>query len=103
MNTNADTIAAEVAKGLSADFEVELIYCFEKNGVLKNVEDDESVIQSINSKSYEDLKNKGIINQGMLPKMENCFNSLKYGVKRVIIGKPELIRDRDKKHTTLIL
>ena len=103
LNTNADTIAAEVAKGLSADFEVELIYCFEKNGVLKNVEDDESVIQSINSKSYEDLKNKGIINQGMLPKMENCFNSLKYGVKRVIIGKPELIRDRDKKHTTLIL
>lgn len=103
LNTNADTIAAELAKSLSNDFEVELIYCFEKNGVLKNVEDDESVIESINSKSYEDLKNKGIIKQGMLPKMENCFNSLKNGVERVIIGKPELIRDRDKKHTTITL
>lgn len=103
LNTNADTIAAELAKELSGDYEVELIYCFEKNGVLKDVEDDESVIENINSESYEDLKNKGIIHQGMLPKMENCFNSLKNGVERVIIGKPELIRDRDKKHTTLTL
>lgn len=103
LNTNADTIAAELAKELSGDYEVELIYCFEKNGVLKDVEDDESVIENINSESYEDLKNKGVIHQGMLPKMENCFNSLKNGVERVIIGKPELIRDRDKKHTTLTL
>ncbi len=103
LNTNADTIAAELAKGLSDDFEVELIYCFEKNGVLKELEDDDSVIENINSQSYEELKNKGIINEGMLPKMENCFNSLQNGVKRVIIGKPELIKNRNKKHTTLTL
>lgn len=103
LNTNADTIAAEVAKGLSADFEVELIYCFEKNGVLKNVEDDASVIENINSKTYALLKSEGVINEGMLPKLENCFNSLQNGVSRVIIGKTELIRDRTIKHTMLTL
>ena len=103
LNTNADTIAAELAKGLSTDFEVELIYCFEKKGVLKDVEDDESVIESINSESYQILKNKGIINEGMLPKLENCFDSLQNGVKKVIMGNPELIKDRNKTHTTLTL
>ena len=103
LNTNADTIAAEVAKGLSADFEVELIYCFEKNGVLKNVEDDASVIENINSKTYALLKSEGVINEGMLPKLENCFDSLQNGVGRVIIGKTELIRDRTIKHTMLTL
>jgi acetylglutamate kinase len=103
LNTNADTIAAEVAKGLSADFEVELIYCFEKNGVLKDVADDASVIENINCESYELLKSEGVINEGMLPKLENCFNSLRNGVGRVIIGKTELIRDRNIKHTMLTL
>jgi len=103
LNTNADTIAAEVANSLSVDFDVELIYCFEKNGVLKDVEDDESVIECINSKSYELLKSEGVINQGMLPKLENCFNSLQNGVGSVILGKPELIRDRNNKHTRLTL
>ena len=103
LNTNADTIAAEVAKGLSADFEVELIYCFEKNGVLKDVEDDASVIENINSETYAFLKSEGVINEGMLPKLENCFNSLQNGVGRVIIGKTELIRDRTLKHTMLTL
>ena len=103
LNTNADTIAAEVAKGLSADFEVELIYCFEKNGVLKDVEDDASVIENINSETYTFLKSEGVINEGMLPKLENCFNSLQNGVGKVIIGKTELIRDRTIKHTMLTL
>jgi len=103
LNTNADTIAAELAKGLSADFEVELIYCFEKKGVLRDIDDDESVIQSMNSKSYELLKKDGVINEGMMPKLENCFSSLQHGVSSVVIGQPELIRDRNKKHTRLIL
>lgn len=103
LNTNADTIAAELAKGLSKDFEVELIYCFEKKGVLKSVDDEESVIEHLNSKSYEGLKNQGIISEGMLPKLENCFNSLRSGVERVIIGKPEVINHRNGKHTTLTL
>jgi len=103
LNTNADTIASELAKGLSGDYEVELIYCFEKNGVLKDVEDDESVIENINSELYKGLKSDGVINEGMLPKLENCFDSLQNGVDRVILGKPELIKDRSKKHTTLTL
>ncbi len=103
LNTNADTIASELAKGLSNDYKVELIYCFEKKGVLKNVEDDTSVIESINSDLYLSLKNDGIINEGMLPKLENCFDSLQNGVDSVILGETELIKDRSKKHTTLTL
>lgn len=103
LNTNADTIAAELAKGLSEDFEVELIYCFEKNGVLKRIEDDTSVIESIDGKSYKEMKNQGMISEGMLPKLENCFDALRNGVERVIIGKPELISNRNSKHTRLTL
>lgn len=101
LNTNADTIAAELAKGLSSHFEVELIYCFEKQGVLKDVTDDDSVIEEINTELYADLKRERIIHDGMLPKMKNCFDALQHGVDKVILGQPELIRDRSKKFTTL--
>jgi len=103
LNTNADTIAAELAKALSNHYEVELIYCFEKNGVLRDVEDDSSVIEMINTKVYKALKKDGIIHEGMLPKMHNCFDSLQHGVDKVILGKPELINDRTKKYSTLTL
>lgn len=103
LNTNADTIAAELAKGLSHDFEVELVYCFEKNGVLKDVDNDDSVIEQIDMNAYEKLKEEGVIAEGMLPKMENCFNALQHGVYKVHIGKPEFISDKHIKHTTLML
>ena len=103
LNTNADTIAAELAKGLSNDFEVELVYCFEKNGVLQHVNNDDSVIEQINMEAYEKLKNERVIGEGMLPKMENCFDALQNGVYKVHIGKPELISDKHIKHTTLML
>ena len=103
LNTNADTIAAELAKSLSRDFEVALIYCFEKNGVLMKVDDDDSVIERIDSKKYEILKSEGAISDGMLPKMENCFEALQNGVHKVHIGKPELIANINLKHTTLTL
>ncbi len=103
LNTNADTIAAELAKSLSRDFEVELVYCFEKNGVLREVEDDDSVIEQIDTNKYESLKKGGVIAEGMLPKMDNCFDALQNGVYKVLIGKPELISDKKIKHTTLIL
>lgn len=103
LNTNADTIASELAKGLSGIFDVELIYCFEKKGVLLNIEDDDSVIEEINKEKYESLKKDQIIAEGMLPKLENCFESLENGVKKVIIGKPELIRKSGIKHTSLTL
>lgn len=85
LNTNADTIAQALAVALSNLFQVNLIYCFEKNGVLSNPQDDESVINSINSESYQDYKNKGIITDGMIPKLDNAFQALREGVRSVRI------------------
>ncbi len=103
LNTNADTIVAEVAKGLSSAYEVELIYCFEKSGVLLHVDNEDSVIETLNTDSYQDLKQEGIIADGMLPKLDNCFNALKNGVSKVIIGKPQVIVNMDLKHTAIVL
>lgn len=86
LNTNADTIASAVAVSLAEIFDVTLHYCFEKNGVLRDVNDDQSVINEINSASYAALKQQGIIADGMLPKLENAFAALHSGVQKVIIG-----------------
>ncbi|TDN38222.1 acetylglutamate kinase [Hymenobacter sp. UV11] len=86
LNTNADTIASAVAVALAAEYEVTLHYCFEKNGVLRDVTDDNSVIPEINSRTYAELKQQGIIADGMLPKLENAFSALNQGVAKVIIG-----------------
>ena len=103
LNTNADTIASEIAKGMSGDYEVELIYCFEKKGVLTDVENEDSLIEKIDTKSYKKLKEEGVIADGMLPKLENCFHALQNGVSKVIIGKPEIISSPNLKYTTLVL
>lgn len=103
LNTNADTISSEIAKALSDDYEVELVYCFEKNGVLEDVNNDNSVIERINKETYENLKEKNIIAEGMLPKLKNCIDALENGVKKVIIGNPEVISNRNQKYTTLTL
>jgi len=103
LNTNADTIASEIAKGLSNDYDVELVYCFEKNGVLEDVNNGNSVIEMINKEIYGDLKQKNIIAEGMLPKLKNCFEALENGVKKVIIGNPEVISNRNQKYTSLTL
>lgn len=103
LNTNADTIASEIAKAMSKDFQVELVYCFEKNGVMMNVEDDDSVIENINKEKYQQLKLENIIAEGMLPKLENCFHALQNGVEKVIIGNPDIIKNRNQKYTTLSL
>lgn len=91
LNTNADTIAGEAAKALAKHFDVTLMYCFEKNGVLSNPDDDNSVIPVIN----EDLFNKyvadGSIQGGMIPKIENSLAAVKAGVKQVIITKADNI------------
>ena len=86
LNTNADTIASAVAVALTASFRVTLHYCFEKNGVLRDIADDQSVITEINSATYAELKQQGIIADGMLPKLENAFAALHQGVDKVIIG-----------------
>ncbi len=103
LNTNADTIASEIASGLANHFQVVLTYCFEKNGVLKDVNDDNSVIENIDSKSYEELKDKSIIADGMLPKLENCFYALNNGVAKIIIGNPSVIVNKVQKYTSLKL
>jgi acetylglutamate kinase len=89
LNTNADTIAQELARGLSSTFEVNLIYSFEKAGVLRDAEDESTVIPRINPALYDDLKSKNIIFAGMIPKLDNAFTALRSGVKKVIIGKAE--------------
>jgi acetylglutamate kinase len=92
LNTNADTIAQETAKAMSALYETSLIYSFEKAGVLLDVEDETSVINSINPASYESLKEKGAIFAGMIPKLDNAFAAVESGVSKVIIGKAEQLQ-----------
>jgi len=89
LNTNADTIASSLAVALSAYYDVRLIYCFEKKGVLENVEDENSVIPEINPASYKKLKENQTIFAGMIPKLDNAFAALQKGVNKVIIGKAE--------------
>ena len=86
LNTNADTIASAVAVALASTHGVTLYYCFEKNGVLRDVRDENSVIPEINFTTYSNLKQQGIIADGMLPKLENAFAALRQGVEKVIIG-----------------
>lgn len=86
LNTNADTIAADLAIALSEQYEIALHYCFEKQGVLRDVNQENSVIPHINTESYAALKAQGIIDKGMLPKMENCFRAIQNNVSKVIIG-----------------
>ncbi|HSZ25005.1 MAG TPA: acetylglutamate kinase [Cytophagaceae bacterium] len=85
LNTNADTIAYNVAKSLISKFEVHLIYCFELKGVLENFEDKNSVISEITPAKYSELKEKGIISKGMIPKMDNSFDAIHSGVTSVRI------------------
>ena len=89
LNTNADTIAQETAKALSSLYNVELIYSFEKSGVLLDVNDETSVIASIDPASYNKLKEEKKIFEGMIPKLDNAFAALQSGVTKVIIGKAE--------------
>jgi acetylglutamate kinase len=89
LNTNADTIAQEIAKGMSGSYAVQLVYSFEKAGVLRDVEDEQSVIRSINPSYYQELKESKKIFAGMIPKLDNAFAALQQGVKKVIIGKGE--------------
>lgn len=89
LNTNADTIAQELARGLSGAFGVSLIYSFEKSGVLLNAEDDRSVIRRINPSYYRELKERQVVFAGMIPKLDNAFAALRNGVRKVIIGRAE--------------
>jgi acetylglutamate kinase len=99
LNTNADTIAQEIAKALSSDFDVNLIYSFEKTGVLLDTSDETTVIPTLSSSVYQQLKAKEKIFAGMIPKLDNAFTALNSGVKRVIIGKAEELKELLNGHT----
>lgn len=87
LNTNADSIANALAVSLASKYEVSLLYCFEKNGVLKDPSNDDSVIHELNHQQFEELKQQGIISKGMLPKLDNCFHALQNGVQTIAILK----------------
>ncbi|WP_198520001.1 acetylglutamate kinase [Olleya sp. Bg11-27] len=101
LNTNADTIASELAIGFASIYNTELYYCFEKNGVLEDVDNDDSVIENINTKSYPSLIENGIIYEGMLPKLNNCFHAINHQVQKVCIGKSQMLFRKNNKHTTI--
>ena len=89
LNTNADTIAQELARALSELYDVTLVYSFEKEGVLLDAGDDSTVIPRLNQTLYHDLKAQQKIFAGMIPKLDNAFAALRSGVTKVIIGKAE--------------
>ena len=93
LNTNADTIAGETAKALSSFFDVTLIFCFEKRGVLMDANDDDSVIPSLTRSEYEAYVKKEIIKGGMLPKLENAFKVIEGGAKKVFITSASALSD----------
>jgi acetylglutamate kinase len=99
LNTNADTIASETAKALATYYDVTLIFSFEKKGVLRNPDDDDSVIDTITRADFERYKADGTISGGMLPKIENALNAVETGVSRVIITLATAI---DGEHGTVI-
>ncbi len=86
LNTNADTIASSLAVALSKLYDVRLIYCFEKKGVLENVDDETSVITLINKEKYQQLLEEKKLADGILPKLENAFAAIDSGVQEVLIG-----------------
>jgi len=101
LNTNADTIASELAIGFAHQYKTELYYCFEKNGVLKDITDDHSVIENINTKTYQNLIEDGIIADGMLPKLNNCFHAINNNVNKVCIGKTDMLFETKTRYTTI--
>ncbi|MBP6272866.1 MAG: acetylglutamate kinase [Fluviicola sp.] len=103
LNTNADTVASELAIALSAIYDVTLTYCFEKPGVLFDAEDDSSVIEAINPDLYAQLKAEQAIHSGMIPKLDNCFNSLSKGVKQIRIGHHRMLQNKTATYTTITL
>ncbi|MES2265793.1 MAG: acetylglutamate kinase [Bacteroidota bacterium] len=99
LNTNADTIASALAVALSKLYETTLVYCFEKKGVLQDINDDDSLIREINPERYEKLKEEQIIHSGMLPKLDNAFTAITCGVRAVIIGNSDDLGQLSKKES----
>ena len=91
LNTNADTIASVIAVSMSGLYTTSLVYCFEKSGVLKDVNDESSLIKNINEEEYKELKKAGVIHSGMIPKLDNAFEAIGKGLGEVCIGKADAL------------
>ncbi len=102
LNTNADSIASRVAVGMSELFEVTLILCFEKDGVLRNAEDDTSVIAQLTYEQFQMYKASGVIYEGMIPKMEGAFYAMQNGVENVFVAGTTALATNAIKGTQLI-
>ncbi|MDR1336787.1 MAG: acetylglutamate kinase [Tannerella sp.] len=98
LNTNADTIAGETAKALAGKFDVTLMYCFEKSGVLMNEADECSVIAEMDRHLFRQYREQGIITGGMIPKLENAFQAIDAGVSQVVITSASDIRKNSGTH-----
>ena len=103
LNTNADTITSRIAVGMSKIYETAIYYCFELNGVLKDFNDKNSVVKDINSFTYKELLENKIITDGMIPKLDNCFDALNNGVSRVNIGNTSMLTKENDNFTTITL
>ncbi len=105
LNTNADTIASVLAVALSKHFDVRLIFCFEKRGVLMDVNNEASVIRLLSESDYRQLLEEGSFADGILPKLENAFSAIQAGVKEVIIGNAKHLLNNTGRETegTLIV
>ncbi|GGW34017.1 acetylglutamate kinase [Arenibacter certesii] len=103
LNTNADTIASEVAIGMSDAFDTTLYYCFEKKGVLLDIADEDSVVKHLEPINYQELLENKIIADGMLPKLENCFHALHKNVGKVCIGDISMLAPNATLFTTITL
>ncbi len=104
LNTNADTIAQTIATALAKSMKVHLIYTFEKSGVLRDINDENSVISQITPSQYSQLKNDGKIFAGMIPKLDNAFEAIRSGVERVSLGKAnELLSVKEARSGTTLL
>ena len=91
LNTNADTMAGETAKALASRYEVSLVYCFEQRGVLRDENDDNSVIAEMTRQQFETYRAEGVVQGGMIPKLENAFDAIRHGVREVIITRADAI------------
>lgn len=101
LNTNADSVATQIAVAMAGIFQVELYFCFEKNGVLRELSDPNSVIEELNEENYLNLKKEGIIADGMLPKLENCFQGINQGIRYIYLGNEKMLV-RNSKSTKIL-
>ena len=99
LNTNADTIASSLAVALSAHFDRIWCIVLRKNGVLENIDDENSVIAKITPETYIQLKENNIVNDGMIPKIDNAFAAIEKGVKSVFIVKETFLKNSLTKTT----